>query len=94
MKNLRVEDTSSGKKIIRNTKTGELDGSLVVGGKITPTSATNLKKLSEEVADAQSMAIESNQPEAYEYYYTKRDRYEAGLAAFAKIASDTNLTGL
>lgn len=33
MKDLRVEDTSSGKKVIRNTKTGELNGSLVVGAK-------------------------------------------------------------
>ena len=40
------------------------------------------------------MAIESNQPEAYEYYYTKRDQYEAGLTAFAKIASNTNIAGL
>lgn len=73
---IRAEDTPSGKKRLRDSETGEFAGFLTLDGKLVPTSVANLQKLKEEVEDAQSMAAESNQPEAYDYYYKKQTQYE------------------
>jgi len=61
-------------------KKGERGFQLSKEGKTNaPTSTKNLERLKTEVEDAESMAYESNQPEAYRDFEAKRKKYEKAL---------------
>ena len=81
-------EKAKGKIILRNSESGELAGQIGEGKHNLPTVA-QVAELSRIVRDAESMAYESNQREAYDYYYEKRDQLEKVLLAKAKVVLAT-----
>ena len=86
---IKPETTKDGIKL-RDTKTGKLAGAVSTEGKINvPTPAEDIKRLESEMSDAQSMAWESNQPEAYDDFNKKRELFENVLTANALLIVET-----
>ena len=67
-----------GKMILRNANSGEFAGQVGNGKENSPTA--QIKDLIMTVADAKSMAIESNQLEAYDIYYKKKAQLDSLLS--------------
>lgn len=77
---------SQDKKGGSNTpKPGEQGFQLSKEGKKAPTSAKDLDRLKTETEDAQAMAYESNQPEAFKDFEAKREKYEKALTEEAML---------